>query len=172
MPRSGALLEATIGFYGQLAKQAAEQLRTTQEELRTETFSIDKTIARGLSLWLDAVDGVFSAVLIAANGPVPTLFVRVSPDATTVTQEINVTIPDTAPFSVTPLTEMGGSGSVSSRTFSALPTSKKNAIEVKLVDLKNNRPRPGLYQALAYAGDKALAIILVQVEAAPPKPGA
>jgi len=165
MPRAGTLLEASIAFFSELGNNAVEPLRLTQEELRTNQFSIEKTIGRGLSLWLDATEGLLSSVLVTANGPLPTVFLRVTPDASTVGQTVNMRIPTTTPLSRTTLRQIGGDAYIDDDRFVTDSSSLKNALKVKLVDLKDHRPAPGLYESLVYGGDKPVAVVMVQVEA-------
>src|SRR5436190_18137090 len=94
MPRSGVFLEAAISFYSKLAFQAAGDMRSMQEELRTGNFQIDKAIGRTLSLWLDAGEGWLSALLVTASEPLPTAFLRIGSSSRTEAQFVRALVPD------------------------------------------------------------------------------
>ena len=107
MPRSGVFLESAISFYSKLAFNAVGEMRSMQEELRTGNFQVDKAIGRTLSLWLDASEGWFNALLVTAGAPLPTVFLRVGRSTRTGSEFVRVLVPDEPAHDFTGLFQIG-----------------------------------------------------------------
>jgi hypothetical protein len=163
MPRSGLFLEATISMFNSFGQTALAHMRTTQEELRTDTFDLSRSIGRVASLWLDAIDAVPSSLITSVNGPLPSLFIVLQPDDTTLTRQILVAPPERRELEFTGLDQLGGSQRFDSRTVRVDSTGKAVGINVIFTDLDEYRPAPGLYQGVVHVGDLALAVIIVRV---------
>jgi hypothetical protein len=161
MPRTGAILEATVSYYSTLAFDALKAMRDTQEELRTGQFKTDAFVARGLNFWLNSCEGLWSALLVTANGPLPNMFLRVTKSSTTGSAELRANVPKDPSF--TGLQAVSGNASIPSSQYSVQKTSKGDGLEVKLVGLKP-RPAPGLYVGLAHIEDTAVATVMVLIE--------
>jgi hypothetical protein len=167
MPRSGTFLEAAITYYSNLGFDALASMRTTQEELRTGQFEVSKAMSRAASFWLDASEGWWSALLVTAGQPLPTVFLRIGPRDTTATQEANVLVPRDPECAG--LLQIGGSGRIDKERLVLTVSAKRDRLGVKLKGLSDDyRPQPGLYQGLVHIGDKALAVVIVEVESDPP----
>jgi hypothetical protein len=167
MPRSGLFLEATLSFLNSVGQNALASMRATQEELRTETFSLSKSVGRVASFWLEAMETFPTALVASLNGPLPTLFVVVQPGDTTVTRQVQAVPPEQRELEFTGLNQVGGTAAFDSRTVRVEPTGTNTAINLILKNLTVYPPQPGLYQGLVHVGDAALALVLVEVAAAP-----
>jgi hypothetical protein len=163
MPRTGTLLESAISYYSNLAQQSLGAMRETQEELRTGQFEISKTVARGTSLWLDALEGWWSALLVTASQPVPMVFFQLGANTSTDTQVIPVHVPAMPQF--TGLHPVQGSGTPPVVQLDR--SSKGNALEFKLKGLYDQQPTPGLYMGLVHLGNQPLVTVMVKVDKAP-----
>jgi hypothetical protein len=163
MPRTGIFLEATFSLFNSFGQTALAQMRTTQEELRTDTFDLSRSIGRVASLWLDALDAVPTALLTSLNGPLPSLFVVLQPGDTTLTRDILVAPPERKELEFTGLDQIGGTHRFDSRTVRVDSTGKNVGINVIFTDLTVYPPVPGLYQGVVHVGDLALAVIIVRV---------
>jgi hypothetical protein len=161
MPRSGAFLEAVFSYYSNLTFETLSALRSTQEDLRTGTFTVDKAIGKAASLWLDATEGWFSALLVTASGPLPTVLLRLGPSGTTARKEVGVLVKGEPEF--TGLDRIGGGARIESpHMIQALRSG--NGLEIKLTGTK--RPEPGLYMGLVHIGDNPLVIVMMRVDPA------
>jgi hypothetical protein len=163
MPRSGAFLEAVISYYSNLTFETLSALRSTQEDLRTGTFQVDKTISKAVSLWLDATEGWFSALLVTASEPLPTAFLRLGPFGGTATQEVHVLVSAQPEF--TGLDRLGGGARLEAdKDVKIEPLRDGNGLQIKLTGPK--RPQPGLYMGLVHIGDKPLVVVMLRVDPA------
>jgi hypothetical protein len=165
MPRSGLFLEATISLMNSLGQTALANMRVTQEELRTDTFSLSRAVGRAASFWLEAAEALPTAFVASANGPMPTLFVVVHDDDTSVTRTVTVIPPENRELEFTGLNQVGGTDSFDPGTVRVEPTGPNTAINLILENLGAHRPRPGLYQGIVHVGDAVLALIMVNVVA-------
>jgi len=167
MARTGIFVEALTSYYGNLANDTLGLLRSTQEDLRTGNFDYEKTLGKALSLWLDSAEGWWSALLVNASAPVPTIFLRIGQDDTTHVQVARVSVPGDRPAEWTDLSRLGGSGTIDRKHVSVEVAKHRDSIEVKLFglgDLRRNQTiAPGLYQGLVHIHDRPLAIVLVEV---------
>jgi hypothetical protein len=165
MPRTGTFLEAVTSYYSNLAFGALEAMRTTQEDLRTNTFQLSKTLGNVVSLYLDATEGWWNALLVTASAPLPTGFLRIGPLGGTDTCEIRVLVPQEPEF--TGLVRIGGGELIEGITINRLKNG--DGLEVKLKGLDRERAagrlKPGLYQGLVHIGDKPLAVLMLRVDA-------
>ena len=164
MPRAGTFLEATISFFNTVALNAVGNMRSTQEDLRSGNFKLEKAIGGALSIWLDASEGLLSALLVTVNGPVPTIFLRLQPSTSTVTQSAKLRVPGDGALDFSGLAQIGGIGRIDGSLVMITRSSSGDGIEVKLKGLNGGRPGPGFYQGLVYIGDLPLAIVMVQVD--------
>lgn len=160
MPRTGTFLEANVSYYSNLAFNSLAAMRTTQEELRTGQFDTSKVIGRGVNLWLDALEGWWSALLVTASEPLPTVLLRLDPHSTTDSKEVRVLVPQDPEFTGLQSLNGGPQASVVVKV-----KSSKDGLEVKLIGLiDNKRPAAGLYMGLVYLGTKPLAIVMLLVD--------
>jgi hypothetical protein len=166
MPRSGTFLEAMTSYYSNLAFGALRAMRTTQEDIRTGNFSVSKAVGSAASIWLDASEGWWNAVLVTASEPLPTVFLRVGPLGGTDTQEVRVLVPEDPEF--TGLVRIGDGRTIPNSLVSIRPLKDRDGLEVKLTGLSELRDKgalpPGVYQGLVHMGQKPLAIIMVRVD--------
>jgi hypothetical protein len=163
MPRTGTLLESAISYYSNVAQQSMAAMRETQEELRTGQFEISRTVARGASLWLDALEGWWSALLVTASQPTPTVFFHVGENTTTDTQEVPAHVPADPEF--TGLVPVQGSGTPPGMTVNR--KTHQNALEFKLRGIDRTKMSPGLFIGLVHLGNQPLVTVMVKVD--PPK---
>ena len=177
MARSGVLLEALTSYYSNLGFNATAAMRATQEDLRTDSFSLSKTTGRALSLWMDAAEGWWSALLVSASAPVPTLFLHIVGDQTR-TEPACVLVPRGGQLQLTALERLGGGDPIPKDYISVQPTSDRNSVELRLTNLEElrklhrGRIPSGLYQGLVHVGQAPIAIIMVHVDdPAPAKSG-
>jgi len=144
MPRSGLFLEATLSFLNSVGQNALASMRATQEELRTDTFSLSKSVGRVASFWLEAMETFPTALVASLNGPLPTLFVVVQPGDTTVTRQVQAVPPEQRELEFTGLNQVGGTAAFDSRTVRVEPTGTNTAINLILKNLTVYPPQPGL----------------------------
>ena len=64
MATTGTFFEALISYYGNLSTEALGAMRLTREELRAGDVSVSKMLGRMASLWMDAAEGWWSALLV------------------------------------------------------------------------------------------------------------
>jgi hypothetical protein len=160
MPRTGTFLESAISFYSTLAQQSLGAMRDTQEELRTDQFNLSKTVARGASLWLDALEGWWSALLVTASPPVPTVFFHIGANISTDDRRIAAHVPRLPQF--TGFYGVQGGGTPPGILIES--ESQGNGLKFKLKDLSKNPPTPGLYIGLVHLEGTPLATVMVQVD--------
>jgi hypothetical protein len=166
MPRSGAILEATVSYYSNLAFASLKAMRETQEELRVGEFKTDTVLARGLSLWLDSIEGWWSALLVSASSPLPNVFLRLGKDSTTGSQEVRTSVPAEPQF--TGLRPMGGGAPIDKQCVTVSRLSKGDGIEVRLKGMGGSkRPPAGLYFGLVHIADTPIATVMLLVEEPP-----
>lgn len=170
MARSGTYLEALVGYYSTLAFDAMAAMRSTQEDLRTGKFSCEKVAGRTLSLWMDATEGWWSALLVTGSAPLPTVFLRVGKDQT-LRGEAHVLVPGGGRPLVTNLERLGGGARIETEYINVEAIKGRNGVEIKLKLEKLREIRgeiaPGLYQGVVFIDEKPLAMLLVQVEPPP-----
>ena len=164
MPRSDAFLEAAINFYSNLGMRTVAAMRSTQEDLRTGSFRLEKVVGDAILTWCDASEGWFSALLGTASLPLPTIFLRVEPQSATVGREIHVKIPGDQNPTFTDLVQIGGTNTFDRRLIAVEPSTNRDRLLVKLKGLTGYRPQPGLYTMLVFIDDEPLANVIVLVE--------
>jgi hypothetical protein len=158
MPRTGTFLEAAVSFYSNLALGGLAVMRQTQEEVRTEQFEVSKALSRTVSFWLDATEGWFNALLVTANEPLPTVYLRVGEKTGTDTREVRVRVPAKPEF--TGAVNVGDGTTL--KGVEVRPTKNNDGLTVKIKN-ENVKRRPGLYMGLVHIGVKPLAIVMVSV---------
>jgi hypothetical protein len=167
MSRSGTFLEAAVSYYSNLAFGALASMRSTQEDLRTGQFTLSKSLGGAVSFWLDASEGWWSALLVTASEPLPTVFLRVGPHGATDTQEVRVLV--SGPPEFTGLSQIGGTERIDDKLINVAATQKGDGIEVKLKGISPDvRPPQGLYHGLVHIGSRPLAVVMVLID--PPAP--
>jgi hypothetical protein len=166
MPRSDAFLEAVINFYSNLGMRTVEQMRSTQEELRTGTFKLEKTLGNAILTWSEAAEGWFSALLGTASLPLPTIFLRVGPKSSTVGREIHVRVPGREPPEHTDLVQIGGGKKIDNQLIGLEAPGTRDRLLVKLKGLTGKSLDPGLYTMVVFIRDEPLAIVIVHVDPA------
>ena len=166
MATTGTLLEAMISYYGNLSRQALGAMYQTREELRTGAFDWNKALGRTVSVWMDAADGWWSAFLVSANAPLPTIFLDVSADDSTAVRSVNVAVPAGADPDVSVIGQIGGTHSIPKHSVEVTVTTMRDAIEVKLKNLKAMRGKvpAGLYGGLIHMKEKPLAFVMIRLE--------
>jgi len=168
MATTGTLLEAMISYYGNLSRQALSAMYQTREELRTGAFDWNKTLGRTISVWMDAADGWWSAFLVSANAPLPTIFLDVHADDSTAVRSVNVAVPEGADPEVTFIGQPGGTGQIPKEGIEVTATTRRDALEVKLKNLKALRTAgtvsAGLYGGIIHVKDKPLAFLMIRME--------
>src|SRR5215470_11533988 len=107
MLRSGHLFDALTSYYSNLAFDYLAAMRETSEDLRTGQFDCSKAIGRACAFWMDAAEGWWSALLVNANAPLPTLFMRLSEGDQSLTKGVSVLVPGHAKPVITDLTPLG-----------------------------------------------------------------
>lgn len=175
MARSGLLFEALTSYYTNLAFDALAAMRATNEDLRTGHFDCSKAMGRAFSLWMDAAEGWWSALLVNANAPLPTLFMRLSEADQSLTKRVSVLVPGNAKPQITDLTPLGGGEPIRAEHHIRCEANKnRDGIELALRNVTDLRKRgaglkEGLYQGLVYIDERPLAVVLLQVEPAKPE---
>jgi hypothetical protein len=163
MPRSGAFLEGAVSYYSNLAFKSLTAMRATQEELRTGRFETNAVMARGLNLWLESIEGWWSALLVSASGPLPNVFLRLARGSSTLTQVIHVSVPSDPQF--TGLKPIGGGEPLDEKFVCVKRLSTSDGLEVRLKGVGgSNRPTAGLYLGLAHIADTPIATVTMLVE--------
>ena len=132
MATTGTLLEAMFSYYGNLSRQALGAMYQTREELRTGSFSFNKALGRAATVWMDAAEGWWSALLVTANAPLPTLFMEIGAEASTYARSINVLVPDGADPEASEIGELGGTHKFPAGAVEVEATRMRDAVEVKL----------------------------------------
>lgn len=163
MPRSAAFFEALTSYYGSVATEAVALMRSTQEDLRSERFEWSRTSSKVLSLWLDACDGWWSAMLVSATPAHPTLFVSCPADSRTHARTIKMLVPPGVALRVTDLARVGGGGAVAHENCAAAASSRGDEVTFTVTGLGGST-RAGLYQGWIYVGERALAQVALQLE--------
>jgi hypothetical protein len=172
MATTGTLLEAMMNYYGNLSRQALGAMYQTREELRTGKFRVNKVIGRSLSFWMDAADGWWSAFLVSASAPLPTLFLDVQPDDTTTPDSVHVLVPGGVEPQLTVVGQIGGTFKIPKDFIDFEATSNRDAIEVRLKNVKGLRalkppPPAGLYGGIIHVKEKPLAFLIIQISEPP-----
>lgn len=169
MPRSGTFLEALTSYYSTLAFGTLAAMRSAQEDLRTGNFQLTKTVGDAISLYLDASEGWWSALLVTASVPLPTVFMRITANEdTTAAQDVAVLVPGTKQPECTDLGRIGGTDTIDASYVAVQASRDRCTITVKLKGLrKQGKPlAAGLYQALVHIDEKPLAAVFVRVDPA------
>ncbi|HSP97002.1 MAG TPA: hypothetical protein VL049_07120 [Candidatus Dormibacteraeota bacterium] len=161
MARSDIFLESFISYYGKLGMDAVALMRTTREEMRTESFDCRKTAGRTALWWLDAYEGWWSALLTSGTPPLPILFINARADSGTDSGSVRVPVPGVSKPEMTSLTRVGTGETIDATVET---TNFRDQISVALPALKN--PKPGTYQAIVYLDRMPLALVVVQIQAA------
>jgi hypothetical protein len=176
MPRSGAFLEAAIVYYSTLARDMQRQLHTTQEDLRTGNFNVNKSLATGINFWLDATEGLWSSFLVAAGAPLPTAALQLAHPGTGTAGPTELRFAVTGDdINITDLVH------VEHRTaWEKRPTFEKRRVKLSLnsrrdglalvVTASDTVPEPGFYQGVVLSDGKPVGIVLLEVEEPPAKP--
>lgn len=161
MATSGTVFEAMYRYYSGLSQRSMTLLRSLQEDIRTENLDYKRVMAQSLSLWFDATGGWWSALQTVGSPPVVGMFV----DAV-VGQvgagELAVQVPGVSKATTTEL--MSLSGGRFRDPVKLEVTARRDAVEVTV--LPHLTP-PGVYQGYILANDKLLALLVIQVSAAP-----
>src|SRR5262245_45164874 len=164
MPRSGLLFEALTSYYSNLAFDALAAMRATSEDLRTGRFDCSKAVGRACALWMDAAEGWWSALLVNATAPLPTLFLRLSEEDPSVPKRVSVLVPGKAKPEITDLTPLGGGEPIRAEDHIRVEATKnRDGIELALRNVTNLRERgglrEGLYQGLIHIEERPLAVV-------------
>jgi hypothetical protein len=160
MPRTGTLLEAAISYYSNLAQQSMAVMRETQEELRTGQFEVSRAVARGASLWLDSIEGLWSALLVTASPPTPVVFFHIDGNKTADRGEARMNVPEDPEF--TGLVPVQGSGRPPE--ISVIRKSDGTGLEFILAGIDSPQLDPGLYLGLVHLGNLPLVTVMVKVD--------
>src|SRR5262249_27616869 len=172
MLRSGHLFDALTSYYSNLAFDYLAAMRETSEDLRTGRFDCSKAMGRACAFWMDAAEGWWSALLMNASAPLPTLFLRLSEDEQSVTKRVSVLVPGKAEPQISDLTPIGGGAPIRAEDHIRVEANKnRDGVDLTLdnvVDLRQRGAglREGLYQGLIYIDERPLAVVLLQVEPA------
>ena len=168
MATTGTLLEAMVNYYGNLSRQALNAMYQTREDLRTGAFDWNKALGRTVSVWVDAAEGWWSAFLVSANAPLPTIFLDVAADDTTAVRSVNVAVPNGVDPGVSVVGEIGGARRFPPEAVEVTATTMRDAVEVKLKNLAGLRAAgtvgQGLYAGVIHVKDKPLAFLIVRME--------
>jgi len=167
MATTGTLLEAMVSYYGNLSRQALSAMYQTREDLRAGTFDWNKALGRTVSVWMDAADGWWSAFLVTANAPLPTIFLDIGADDTTAERSVNVAVPGDVDPTVSVVGEIGGIRQFPSGAVQAKATTMRDAIEVNIPNLAGVRAGgvgPGLYAGIIHIKEKPLAFVMIRME--------
>lgn len=167
MPRSGVFLEALTSYYSTLAFDTLALMRNAQEDLRNDTFDCQKTTGRTLSLWLEACEGWWSAMLVSATPPLPTLFMTCATDSQTHVRTIKIAVPPGAALKVTDLGRVGGGDPIPRTKCTATAALRGDEMVFSVMGI-GDAFAEGLYQGFVYVGERALAQVALQLEPAPP----
>src|SRR5262249_41678123 len=131
----------------------------TQQDIRTGDFDSNKLLGSAINIWLDATEGWLSAVLVTASAPLPTVYLHVGKDTSTVCASVPVLVK--AKLERTDLFQVGGEGRIDAAKLTVEQTTKGDGIVVRIpgwAEIESQIP-PGLYQGIIYTGEKALANI-------------
>lgn len=167
MPRSGAFLEALTSYYSTLAFDTLALMRNAQEDLRNDKFDYQKTTGRALTLWLEACEGWWSAMLVSATPPLPTLFIACPTDSQAHVRTIKMALPPGAALKVTDLARVGGGAPIPHEKCTATAAVRGDELVFSVVGIGDGFAE-GLYQGFVYVGERALARVALQLEPAPP----
>ncbi|MEO8605932.1 MAG: hypothetical protein ABI629_25405 [bacterium] len=165
---SGNYLEALVGYYGQLAYDSTRVMRDMREDLRVGKFRWKRWSGGAMSLWFDAAEGWYSAMLSGAAAPVPTVLLQITTADSGTQAELHIDVRFAAKLSHSALLQLGGTGRIDENHLIIETSKMKDQIDIRLHNLKRTGVAPGLYQGIIHAGQKPLAILLVQVEPEPP----
>jgi hypothetical protein len=168
MATTGTLLEAMVSYYGNLSRQALGAMYQTREELRTDSFNWNKALGRTISVWMDAAEGWWSAFLVTANAPLPTIFLDIGADDTTAVRSVNVAVPEGVDPTVSVVGELGGTRKFPRESVQITATTGRDAIEVNVKNLAqlrtNNTVGTGLYGGIIHVKEKPLAFLIIRMD--------
>ena len=169
MATTGTLFEAMVSYYGNLSRQALSALYQTREDLRAGNFEWNKALGRTISFWMDATDGWWNAFLVSASAPLPTIFLDVHADDSTAVRSVNVAVPGGGDVDVSVIGQIGGTKHIPKKFLDIEPTAKRDAIEVKLKNIKALRRGPdkvpdGLYGGIIHIKERPLAFLMIRLE--------
>ena len=164
MARSGAFFEALTSYYSSLAYDALALMRTTKEEIRTEKYDWQRTASRTASLWLEACDGWWSAALVSATPPVPTILMAFDSGLSAHSHTTKILVPGTGePRLTTPVT--AGNQRELDAVVRAEAQSRRDEVTIYLSGMRHTPA--GTYTGYLYVDELLLAQVVVQVN---PKP--
>ena len=168
MATTRTLLEAMVSYYGNLSRQALHAMYETREDLRTGSFDWNKALGRTVSVWMDAAEGWWSALLVSTNAPLPTIFLDVAAVDTTAVRSVNLAVPDGPNPTVSVVGEIGGTRQFPKEAIEMTVTTMRDAVEVNLKNLAALRSSgtvgSGLYAGIIHVKEKPLAFLVIRME--------
>jgi hypothetical protein len=168
MARSGAFFEALTSYYSSLAYDALTLMRTTKEEVRTEKYDWQRTASRTVSLWFDACDGWWSAMLVSATPEVPTILLDVDAGVPVHSHTTKMLIPGKSqPTVTTPVT--AGNERALDADVRAEVQSRRDEVTIYLSGMRD--AKVGTYTGYLHIDEQLLAQVVVQVNPKPPPAG-
>jgi len=164
---------AWITYWQNVAQDAAEVMQRASGEVAAREYSATRLLSDVLGTWADGIEGLWSAFLASSSAPVPTVLLRVARGATEVkTDAVPVVAPGSADPECTDLVLLGGAAGkkIPQANVRVELTAGRDALNVRLTDLRRLQLADGHYQGLVFIEQRALAAIHVLV--APVKPAA
>ena len=164
MARSGAFFEALTTYYSSLAYDALSLMRKTREEIRTDEFDCHRTASRTAGLWLDASDGWWSALLVSATPPVPTILIAFDASLSAHSHTTKILVPGRSQPRLTKPATAGNERALEAN-IRVEAQSRRDEVTIYFSGLED--PPEGTYTGYLYVDETLLAQVVVEVH---PKP--
>jgi hypothetical protein len=166
MSRSGTILEAMISYYSGVAMDAVGLMRTTREDLRSETYDWKRTSSRVASLWFDACEGWWSAMQASGAERLPTLLLVYDTETEAHSGTLKLHVPGRSEPQLTELTTAGHRRALGAREIRAEVQGRRDEVTVYLSGIRD--PEPGTYEGFLFVDEQLLARVIAHVTPAPP----
>lgn len=171
MSRSGTILEAMISYYSGVAMDAVGIMRTTREDLRSETYDWKRTSSRVASLWFDAWEGWWSAMQGSGAEPLPTLLLVYDTKTEAHSGTLKMHVPGRGQPQLTEFATAGRRRALGAAVVRAEAQARRDEVTVYLSGIRD--PEPGTFEAFLFVDEQLLARVIAHVTPAPPDaPGA
>lgn len=168
MARGGAFFEALTSYYSSLTYDTLALMKKTKEEIRTDKYDWQRTASRTASLWLDACDGWWSALLVSATPPVPTILVAFDAGVSAHSHTTKMLVPGTGrPHLTEPVT--AGNERALEATIRAEAQSRRDEVTIYFSGMRDTSP--GTYTGYLRVDEILLAQVVIDVTAEPPPAG-
>lgn len=168
MARSGAFFEALTSYYSALTYNALTLMKKTREELRTDEYDWQRTASRTASLWLDACDGWWSALLVSATPPVPTILIAFDAGTSAHSHTTKILVPGrSAPRLTHPVT--AGNERALRATVRVEAQSLRDEVTIYFSGMRDTAE--GTYTGYLHVDEMLLAQVVVAVTPEPPPAG-